>query len=240
MKKAVHMGRKSKSSLRKIFKWTMLSILSIFLILSFIGSCYVLAHPEKVAAYISIGQLVLAQEGETLSYQDALQRALQAGDDPASLEQAFQEYQAEPTIMSMLNLRSCTAPYHVSEKEQNNSVWLTIKSPYFGFNDFRWALKTMNVKKFLELNSQLFDSALRMDVQEYGMTYQVPAGFISGAEDWTTPVQCVKEYYDSINAPVKYMELIDGCGHYPQYEDTEAFCTSLRKMLEMLLSFDKS
>lgn len=110
-----------------------------------------------------------------------------------------------------------------------------MKSPYFGLDDFRWALKgTLNTNEFLKLNQNLFDYAMNADVRDYGMNYQVPVGFISGAEDWTTPAECTKEYYDSITAPEKRMNLIDGCGHYPQYEDTDAFCKTLCDMLDDL------
>lgn len=199
-----------------------------------VGSCYVLSHPEKVAAYIGVGQLVSAKEGETSSYEDALQIAKNAGDDTSSMEQAYQEYLADRTTESLLNLRSQTDRYHVSEKAGNNSSWLTVKSPYFGINDFRWVLKGMNTEEFLAVNQNLFDYAMDIDVREYGLQYQVPVGFISGSEDWTTPVECIEEYFGSISAPEKQMSLIDGCGHYPQYEDTEAFCSTLLNMLGSL------
>jgi pimeloyl-ACP methyl ester carboxylesterase len=196
-----------------------------------VGSCFVLTHPDKVAAYIGIGQLVSAVEGETRSYEDALQNAVDAGDDISSLEQAYQEYLADRTMESLLNLRSQTSQYHVSEKAANNSLWLTLKSPYFGFDDLRWAVKTIDVKKFLALNQNLFDYTLDIDVRSFGLVYQVPTGFISGEEDRTTPVECTEEYYDSITAPEKEMRLVEGCGHYPQYEDTEAFVRTLKEML---------
>ncbi|MGI6216507.1 MAG: alpha/beta fold hydrolase [Coriobacteriales bacterium] len=201
-----------------------------------VGSCYVLSHPDKVTAYIGVGQLLSAEESETSSYENALQIARNSGDDTSSMEKAYQEYLADRTTESLLNLRSQTDQYHVSEKADNNSSWLTVKSPFFGFDDFRWMLKGMNTEEFLALNQNLFDYSMEIDVREYGLQYQVPVGFISGSEDWTTPVECTEEYFDSITAPEKQMELIDGCGHYPQYEDTEAFCNTLREMLDSFSS----
>lgn len=203
-----------------------------------VGSCYVLSHPEKVAAYVGVGQLVSAKEGEASSYENALQIAKNAGDDTSFMEQAYQEYLADRTTESLLNLRSQTDQYHVSEKADNNSWWLTVKSPFFGFDDFRWVLKGMNTDEFLALNKNLFDYSMDLDVREYGLQYQVPVGFISGSEDWTTPVECTEEYFGSITAPEKQMSLIDVCGHYPQYEDTEAFCSTLQDMLDSLSAQD--
>ena len=203
------------------------------------GSRYALDHPDKVAAYVGVGQVVSAAEGEARSYEDALQRAGDAGDDTSSLEQAYQEYLANPTTESLLGLRAQTSPYHTSEKGGNDSLWLTAKSPYFGFDDLRWDLKgTVDQDGFIALNQSLFDYAVSVDVTSYGLEYQVPVGFISGAEDWTTPVGCAEEYFDSVSAPSKQMSLIEGRGHYPQYEDTEAFCETLRGMLDTLLASD--
>jgi pimeloyl-ACP methyl ester carboxylesterase len=73
-----------------------------------VGSCYVLSHPGKIAAYIGVGQIVSAAEGETRSYEDALQRAGNAGYDTSAMKQAYDEYLADRTVESLLNLRSQT------------------------------------------------------------------------------------------------------------------------------------
>ncbi|MBB5182157.1 pimeloyl-ACP methyl ester carboxylesterase [Catenisphaera adipataccumulans] len=91
-----------------------------------------------------------------------------------------------------------------------------------------------DTKSFIALNQKLLDHAMNIDVRKYGMKYQVPVGFISGSQDWTTPAECTQSYYDSIAAPAKQIKFIDGCGHYPQYEDTDIFCKTLRNMLEDL------
>lgn len=106
---------------------------------------------------------------------------------------AYRKYLVKRTTESLLELRSQTSKYNVSDKADNDSLWLTVKSPYFGFYDLKWDLKGT------------FDT---------------------------------KEYYDSIKAPEKKMELMKGCGHYPQYEDTDAFCKTLKDMLDSFLSQD--
>jgi pimeloyl-ACP methyl ester carboxylesterase len=205
-----------------------------------VGSCYALDHPGKVAAYVGVGQLVSAEGGEALSYEHAQQCALKAGDDISSIIKAYRIYLVKRTTESLLELRSLTSKYNTSEKADNNSLWLTVKSPYFGFYDLKWALKgNFNTKEFLSLYGKLFDYAMKVDVKDYGMEYKVPVGFILGAQDWTTPVECTKEYHDSIKAPEKKMELINGCGHYPQYEDTDVFCRTLKNMLDSFLSQDQ-
>lgn len=106
------------------------------------------------------------------------------------MEGAYREFLASPTAESLLSLRAQTSTYHVSEKAGNNSLWLTAKSPYFGSDDLRWSLRGMlDQDGFLTLNQNLFGYAMSVNVTDYGLEYQVPVGFISGAEDWTTPVE---------------------------------------------------
>lgn len=196
-----------------------------------LGSKYVLEHPDKVLAYIGVGQFV-DFESETYSYQDALERAKEKGDDTAEMEAAYQKYVEDGTLLSMLNVRKYTGKYHVAEKSAN-TIWAGLASPYMGMDDFRWFFKQMgDMEKYLALNRRLFDLLLLTDLRDYGLEYQVPVGFISGADDWTTPVKYAEDYCNLIGAPSKKTAWIEGCGHAPQYDDSEAFCEALKGMLE--------
>ena len=55
---------------------------------SLLGSRYVLAHPEKVSAYIGVGQCVNERDyyGDIYSYEDALKVAEELGDDTKEME----------------------------------------------------------------------------------------------------------------------------------------------------------
>lgn len=195
-----------------------------------LGSKYVLEKPDKVLAYIGVGQFV-DLESETYSYQDALARAKENGDDTAEMEAAYQEYAKEGTLISMLKVRKYTGKYHVAEKSAN-TILAGLCSPYMGIDDFRWFFKQMgDMEKYLALNRQLFDLLLTTDVKDNGLEYQVPVGFISGADDWTTPVKYAEDYCNLIDAPVKKTAWIEGCGHAPQYDDPEVFCEALWCML---------
>lgn len=201
-----------------------------------VGSRYALDHPERVTAYIGVGQLVTF-ESELYSYEDARQRALASREDVSRMDAACQEFLRDKTVMNMLALRQQTSAYHHAEKADYNPVWLAVKSPYLGIDDVRWFLTQLcSVENFVALNENLFDDALSVDVRDFGLTYQIPVGFISGTDDWTTPVKYSADYYDAIFAPKKEMQLIEGCGHHPQYEDSVQFSQVLETMLHTLLN----
>lgn len=200
-----------------------------------IGSKYALACPEKVAAFVGVGQFV-TMEADTYSYNDALEKAAAKGDDTTKMVEAYNRYAADPSLMNMMEVRKYTAPYHKAEKSAN-TIWTGVTSPYMGIDDLRWVLNPMfNMEEFIEINKQQLDALMVTDVRDYGMEYSVPVGFITGSMDWTTPVKYAQDYCDAITAPEKKIALIEGCGHSPQYDDPEAFCDEFKGMLKEFMN----
>lgn len=196
-----------------------------------LGSQYVLNHPEKISAYIGVGQVVTL-ESDIYSYEDALKKAVALGNDTQEMEAAYQNYIEDSSLINMLILRNYTNIYHVAEKAVN-TIWEGITSPYIGIDDVRWyLLQTRDFNKYISLNGQLFDYIMEVDVRDYGLEYQVPVGFISGSDDWTTPSKYAEDYYNVISAPQKQFSLVEGCGHSPQYDAPDEFCSILKSMLE--------
>ena len=200
-----------------------------------LGSKYTLEHPDKVAAYIGVGQFV-DMESEIYSYEDALVIAKTKGDDTTAMEEAYTEYSNNPNLVNMRKLRVQVSKYHPAPKEAN-TIWSGVASPYMGLNDLRWFIKQLgSFEDFISLNQLLFDYILIADVRDYGMDYQVPIGFISGSEDWITPVKYSEDYCDAVSAPMKDIALIDDCGHSPFYDAPGEFCEILKGMLDEYLS----
>jgi len=118
-----------------------------------------------------------------------------------------------------------------------SEIWIGVSSPYMGFDDLRWFFKQMgDIEDYFALNQQLFDYIMEADVRDYGLDYQIPVGFISGSDDWTTPVKYSEDYYNSVSAPAKDFRLIDGCGHSPQYDSPKEFADALDTMIDALLN----
>lgn len=202
---------------------------------SVLGSSYTLSHPDKVAAYVGIGQAVAISESEPHAYEDALEKAKAQGDDTTDMEAAYRVFSEHITLSTLMDLRAYTLAYHPVENEANR-IWQGLVSPYMGLDDVRWFLKQVQgLEKYTALNQALFDFTTASDVRDYGLDYQVPVGFISGSEDWITPVKCAQDYYQMISAPKKDFVLIDGLGHAPQYDAPQAFCHELDTMLDGFL-----
>lgn len=196
-----------------------------------LGSEYALEHPDKVSAYIGAAQVVSLEKADIYSYEDALEKAMDAGDDTSELTAAFEAFQTSSDLMDMMKLRSLTSNYHpvnISDK----STWMAVTSPYFGLDDFRWFLKQSgDMKAYFALNRQLFDATLAFDAYANGLKFEMPVYLISGTCDWICPIDSIQEYAKEIFAPEVCVELIDGCGHNVQYSSPEAFAERVKRVL---------
>lgn len=197
-----------------------------------LGSEYALAHPEKVSVYIGVAQVVSLEKSDIYSYEDALQKAKEAGDDTSELESAFETFQNSGDLTDMMKVRSLTSKYHPASVS-DQATWMAVTSPYFGTDDFRWFLKQLgDMNAYFALNEQLFDYTFTFDAYANELTYEMPVYLISGTCDWVCPVDSVKEYAKDISAPDVRVETIEGCGHNLQYSLPEEFAKKVKDVLE--------
>ena len=207
---------------------------------SMLGSRYVLAHPEKVSAYIGVGQCVNEKDyyGETYSYEDALKVARDRGDDTAEMEKAYEKFMSDKSIANLMNLRNRVDKYHPQTVTKDISTMAALTSPIAGVDDIRWYMVQMKAvmgefsqyKKLVEkpLGSYMMD----FNAFDKNDTYQMPVLFLSGSCDWITPVGLVKEYADRITAPKVEVYLMEGCGHSPQGQLPEEFANAIKEFLK--------
>lgn len=198
-----------------------------------LGSQYASDHPDKVLAYVGVGQMG-DLGSELYAYHDALKKAQEAGDDTQKFAEAIIEYQAEETVQNMMKVRSFAEKYH-QPKYKKNYVLDAYISPYMGVDDIRWYLLQMDLDKFVSINQNLMDAITIESVFDYDMNFDMPVGFISGSDDWVTPVDYMIHYCEEIKAPVKKVELIDGWGHTVPQENPQEFAKVLEEMLDDLL-----
>lgn len=136
---------------------------------------------------------------------------------------------------NMIALRNYVSPYHKAQKE-SNYLLTAITSPYLGVNDVLWFGKQLgSLSDFVDLNRQLFDYISNEDVYAYGTEFQIPVGFISGSCNWIIPVKYTEDYFNTITAPEKEMQLIDGWGHTVPLENPKEFAEVLTQAINKIM-----
>ena len=207
-----------------------------------LGSRYALAHPEKVSAYIGVGQCVNERNyfGETYSYEDALAKARANGDDTTELEAAYERFMADMSLANLMGLREKVKPYHPQTVTKDISTMAALTSPIVGVDDVRWyalqigALMDDTRMEYYEelVEKPLFEYINDFNALEMKDAYQMPVMFLSGSCDWICPVGLIEEYMDVITAPRKQLRLMEGCGHSPQGQLPEEFSQAVREFLD--------
>ena len=197
---------------------------------SLIGSVYAHEHPEKVTAFIGIGQVVDCVRSDELSYQDALSVAASRGEDTSALEAAYAEYLQGTGLADYLKLRTATEPYHPAELTAD-TFKLAFFSPYSGVDDIRWFMVQMDFDGLYELNRPLYDMVYDFSAYDQGMEYEVPVFFISGDRDFTCNYTLAEQYCNDITAPAKGFVAMHGCGHCPHYILPEEWAQTVKDML---------
>lgn len=206
---------------------------------SMLGSRYALAHPEKVSAYIGVGQCVNERDyyGETYSYEDALRIAKERGDDTTAMESAYETFASDKSLANLLALRSYVEPYHPQTVTTDVSTTAALSSPIAGIDDIRWYMIQMSATQENSRYEKLVEKPLgtymmSFNALEYEDAYEMPVLLLSGSCDWVCPYGLVEDYAENITAPSLKVHLMEGCGHSPQGQLPKEFSQVIKEWLE--------
>lgn len=196
-----------------------------------VGNAYALRHPEKVAHYIAVSQVVCDKEAESRSFEEARKKAEEQGKDTTKMVEAYEAFMKECNIMNGGKLRRYIIPYHKIPRAKN-TILIGLVSPYLTKDALKWQLKMVfRMKEGIRLNQVLIDRVFSANLMEEEGEYQVPVLFVEGECDPVCRVDCVKEYMDKITAPKKDLAVFEGCGHSPNYDDPEEFAKLMKGLL---------
>ncbi|MDE7334585.1 MAG: alpha/beta hydrolase [Lachnospiraceae bacterium] len=206
---------------------------------TFLGAVYSIKYPDKVEAYISIGQMLDFKKSEQISAQEAIRLANIAGN-----HQQTQELQQKLTLvmgfhkfdrqeaMYLLNFRQLKEKY-LPAQYPKKMLSLRIFSPYMTFRDFKWMIA---FDKLVETNKEIYQELLlkELSLYNYALDYFVPVIIIAGENDWTTPHTMALKYFEDISAPYKKFITIKDAGHIPFLDKPEEFAETLLDALHSL------
>lgn len=203
-----------------------------------LGVEYLNEHPEKVVSYIGIGQVTDFKRGKIYAAQTAIQRS--SDKDALLLDSYIQSFQKTDCIdklnvkeleqMILLSLKYLKGSGELSSIKQ---MLLAVTSPEFSWNDLKWFLTASNSENIMNCQKELVEYMyFTFNVEKMSSEYSVPICFIQGENDWITPTDMVKSYYDTISASSKEFVVIDNAGHTPFLDNPEQFCDEVRRFLE--------
>lgn len=199
---------------------------------SALGSVFIRKYPEDVAYYIGTGQMINTIEGEYIIYKKIKELILQANDKKTLKKlEALGEYPGSEfksdSSKKIMKMRMFMNKYNLVNLgvKTGFSIFITVfKSPIFKLSDIPALIKSIKANKGLQ--KFLFE----FDLKSKSPEYKIPIYYILGEDDWQTPCDVAKEYFNTIKAPHKEIYMIPNAGHMAMVDQPEAFFSALEKV----------
>jgi pimeloyl-ACP methyl ester carboxylesterase len=194
-----------------------------------IGMKTVYKYPEKVYAYVGVGQSIDGYDEQKVAYDFILEQSRKLGDlsrynaikaigpppydsQKKYLKQAgyighYGGFLADTTIKQYLKM-GILVSYFITSPE------------YSLFEGFRTFLN----KGFDFTMNAIWEEYKNIDLTEEIQSIKVPIYFFEGKYDMTTPTVLVKKYYDNLTAENgKHLIIFENSGHLPMIEEKERY-----------------
>lgn len=179
-------------------------------------------YPERVAAFISLGQVVNGTEGELLSYDFVVEQAQENRNTKAleELEKIGRPPYQNP-VSDTITQRKWLGKYGGVERKVNTMRDIILSSvfstEYSGIDGLKLALGSKFTAETMWGHNA--DVDFIRDLPEV----KVPIYFCAGRYDYNTPSVLIEDYYDHISAPKKELIWFEESAHFPHFEEPEKF-----------------
>jgi pimeloyl-ACP methyl ester carboxylesterase len=185
-----------------------------------LGVLYASRHPEKVAAYVGIGQMTDKAKAETLSYNFALDQARRRGNAKAVAD--LQRIGTPPYgNEQMFTERAWLEKFggvNYGDMSLLRMIWIGVRVPESNWRDI-WAVSHGGAIGTKLLEAQMLSTNLD---QTY-TSFQVPVFIGAGRTDHVTDADLTRQYFERIDAPQKSFLWFERSGHNPHLEEPEKF-----------------
>lgn len=199
---------------------------------SFLGVLLCAKYPEKIAAYIGIGQLANGAENERISYEFVLEEAQKRNDAKALKDlnrigwpQAGM-YASLDDLMTQRNLMTKYGGAAHGKKEGliSSLVLPVLRSPEYTLADlYRYAMGQ------LYNMHQLWREVVACDFLSDVKKLNVPVYLTIGRHDSNTPPELAKQWLDALEAPKKEWIWFEDSAHSPLAEESERWNSVFRE-----------
>ncbi|NIR46766.1 MAG: alpha/beta hydrolase [Gemmatimonadetes bacterium] len=187
---------------------------------SYLGTLYAARHPERLHAYIGIGQVVDERRATEIADAFIRRRARETGDEEALAELNDQGAAAREKWL----FRFGGELYH----HTNWTPFLLagLFAPEYSLTD------AVNVGRGSSFSSRHMNfNAIDGPLIEEVTRLEVPVYFFQGRHDFVTPAVLVEEYHARLEAPAKDIVWFDDSAHFPFFEQPQRFTAEMRRLL---------
>lgn len=186
---------------------------------SVLGIRYVREHPQRIAAYIGVGQVTDMVASEQRGCDYILASAEQAGHSDV-VEEVTTFCHPPFTPDYVIRQRQFLSQYKGDMQESTMAQ--------IGFEMFKTDEGTLSSMIDLALGSldsleYMWDELMAVNFFEEPTNFEVPMFFALGRTDYQVSATLAEEYFDLLSAPCKRLEWFEESGHSPMWEEPSLF-----------------
>jgi Predicted hydrolases or acyltransferases (alpha/beta hydrolase superfamily) len=198
-----------------------------------LGSFTVNKYPEYYYAFISVGQVGDQARAEKISYDFVLNRARELKDRKAirNLENIGSPPYFDPkeAIDKMMTERRYVIRYGGAVKKGN--FYPQAIKPLLFCKEYSLIDKINYLRGMKFSKDYLWTVIMKTNLFKTIPSQQIPVYILQGISDYETPYIVAKEYFDSLQAPVKKFYTFENSAHSPIFEEPEKFEMIIKEIL---------
>jgi len=189
--------------------------------------------PDYYYAFIAVGQVGDQKRSEKISYDFVLSRARDLKDKKAirRLEKIGPPPYSDPeeAIDKMLTERKYVIRYGGAVKKGN--FYPAAVEPILFCKEYTLIEKINYLKGMKFTRNYLWDAIMKTNLFQAIPSQKIPVYIMQGTFDYETSFAIAKEYFDSLQAPVKRFYPFENSAHSPIFEEPGKFNMILKEIL---------
>lgn len=200
---------------------------------SAIGAEYAKRHPENLACFISVGQLINYCDGVLTVCRKMLERVPKGSADEQKIQTILKDFPETPVwnkmFMQRMRFYSPLATKYIAKHAKRTPLGKILTSPFLSLKEKKAAL--FPNASMLEKS---YETMLQYDFRT-NLHFDVPILFLFGKEETVCPAELLYDCFDQIEAPGKRMEIIPRASHGCMFDQPECFLNILLSFTEPIL-----
>lgn len=198
-----------------------------------LGSFVVNKYPEYYKAFLAVGQVVDQKRSELISYNFVLSKARELNDKKGVrvLEKiGLPPYPGnEEGVKKLMTERKYVTRYGGAIK--NGNFYPQAVKALFNCKEYSLKDKIGYIKGMQFSLLHFWDTVMNSDLFRDMPSQQIPVYIMQGTNDYQTAFQVAREYFDSLQAPVKQFYSFENSAHSPVFEEPAKFEEVLKEIL---------
>jgi proline iminopeptidase len=185
------------------------------------GVAYAQRHPENLAAFVGVGQVVNATAGEKISYRFTLNEAKKRGNGEALRELSALGEPPYP-LASIITQRKWLEAFGGGSFHKPTSL-ISLMWQSFGASEMT-LLDGIYFQSGIDFaGNALAKENADVDWWSNATKFGMPVFVASGRFDYNTPASLQKAWFDRIEAPLKTHRWFEHSAHSPPFEEPDKF-----------------